>query len=196
MILKSGHPAGGSANHRRATPTAGPRPPQGPPGAAPPAASLVPGPCAGARGGRHTDPVPPASVNPEEAQAARPHWGPAWRFPRTHGKRQSGSGHVCQCRATLSFCKQVMSPPPGLTPIIRLNTQRARVVTKTRGVFRGGARAGRQGHPALRGTRCAGHRLLAGRPPGRWLSFRQVDLEPAPPSARLAGGLAARETRV
>lgn len=58
----------------------------------------------------------------------------------------------------------------GTPPIIRLNTQRARVVTKTRGVFTGGARARCQGHPSLRGTRCAGHRLLAGRPPGRWLS--------------------------
>lgn len=84
----------------------------------------------------------------------------------------------------------------GTPPIIRLNTQRARVVTKTRGVFTGGARAGCQGHPSLRGTRCAGHRLLAGRPPAAGSLPLQVDLEPAPPSARLAGGLAARETRV
>lgn len=60
-----------------------------------------------------------------------------------------------------NFCKQVISPLPGLMPIIHLNTQRARVVTKTRGVFTGGAgRAARAtppcGAPAVLQVQTAG----------------------------------------
>lgn len=76
MILKSGHPAGGSANHRRATPTAGPRPPQGPACGLP-----CPGPlCWGSRRPSHR-PCPPSLSEPRRGPGCRSALGTSVAVP-------------------------------------------------------------------------------------------------------------------